>query len=56
MYPTHCVPFDRCKFTIPITLEKGPSFSEIPTSLKPKDERTCCFFMFDIALVFYLCL
>ena len=31
---------DECKLTIPIPIKNGPSPKQIPTSLKPKDERT----------------
>ena len=53
MYATQCVPFDRCKLAIPISLENSPSLKKIPTSLKPKDERTCCNVIIDVALIFF---
>ena len=40
MYATQCVPFEICKFTIPIPLEDGPSLRYISTLPNPIEERT----------------
>ena len=37
MNTTQCVPFEGCKFTIPISLKNGPSLKKIATSFKERD-------------------
>ena len=46
--------FDGCKLTIPMSLEMGPFFKDIFTSIEDQDARICCDFLFDVALFFNL--
>ena len=54
MYVTQCVHSEGCKITIPISDSNGPSRRYVSTPLKPKDERTCCIFIFNVAYFFNL--
>ena len=49
MYATQCFPFVGSAFAIPISGSNGPSLKRVPKSLKDKDERICCGFIFEVA-------